>query len=122
MRNILLLAALAATLSACGAAEPAQAPEKPKTPDEQMVGTYEFTDADGQKMTSMLNSNHSYTDAVGGIVSDGGTWEIKDGKTCFTSGVPGKAVECYTMSGSNADGTLTATPDKGEPLKLKKIS
>lgn len=121
MRNILLLVALA-TLSACGASEPTQAPEKPKTPDEQMVGTYEFTDTDGNKMTSVLDSNHGYTDAVSGIVSDRGTWELKDGKTCFTSGEPGKAVECYTMSGSAADGTLTATPEKGEPLKLNKVS
>jgi hypothetical protein len=122
MRNILLMSALAATLSACGAAEPAKAPEKPKTPDEQMVGMYEFTGPDGQKMTSVLQANHSYSDATSGIVSDGGTWELKDGKVCFTSANPGKAVECYMMSGSAADGTLMATPDKGAPLKLHKVS
>ncbi|WEK46918.1 MAG: hypothetical protein P0Y56_01125 [Candidatus Andeanibacterium colombiense] len=121
MRNILLVAALA-SLTACSASQPTEAPtEKPNTPDEQMVGSYQYTGPDGKKMSSVLEANHTYTDASAGIVSDAGTWELKDGKTCFTSSAAGSAPECYTMSGSSEDGTLTATPDKGAPLKLTKL-
>ena len=122
MRNTLLIVALA-SLAACSAAKPTEAPtEKPKTPDEAMAGTYEYTGPDGKKMMSVLDINHGYTDTTSGVVSETGTWELKDGKVCFTSSAAGASAHCYTMSGSQEAGNLTATPDEGAPLKLDKVS
>jgi hypothetical protein len=45
---------------------------------------------------------------------------VADGKTCFDpDGDEGPT--CYTETAVGADGSFTATPDKGDPVTVKKI-
>ncbi|OJW75630.1 MAG: hypothetical protein BGO57_06120 [Sphingomonadales bacterium 63-6] len=124
MRKIALLSA-ALILAACSGSESESqkaAPETPKTPEEAAMGTFEVTNADGSKMTSVVSSDRSYTDAIRGEVVEWGTWEIKDGKTCFTPQTEGKKPNCYTSGTPAEDGSYTATPDEGDPVKIRKLS
>lgn len=124
MRKIALLSA-ALILAACSGSENESqkaAPETPKTPEEAAMGTFEVTNADGSKMTSVVSSDRSYTDAIRGEVVEWGTWEIKDGKTCFTPQTEGKKPNCYTSGTPAEDGSYTATPDEGDPVKIRKLS
>lgn len=124
MRKIALLSA-ALILAACSGSESESqkaAPETPKTPEEAAMGTFEVTNADGSKMTSVVSSDRSYTDAIRGEVVEWGTWEIKDGKTCFTPQTEGKKPYCYTSGAPAEDGSYTATPDEGDPVKIRKLS
>lgn len=124
MRKIALLGA-ALILAACSGSESESqkaAPETPKTPEEAAMGTFEVTNADGSKMTSVVSSDRSYTDAIRGEVVEWGTWEIKDGKTCFTPQTEGKKPNCYTSGKPAEDGSYTATPDEGDPVKIRKLS
>lgn len=121
MRNIILIAALAA-LSACGSAEPGPAPEKPKSPEEAIVGTYNITMADGTMMLSSIARDHTYTDSVRGQVTEWGTWALKDGKFCSTPETDGAKPACITLSEPAKDGTITATADDGTVMKAEKLS
>ncbi|MCB5424601.1 hypothetical protein H0274_04970 [Altererythrobacter sp. CC-YST694] len=124
MKKIALLSA-ALILAACSGSESESqkaAPETPKTPEEAALGTFEVTNADGSKMTSVVSPDRSYTDAIRGEVVEWGTWEIKDGKTCFTPETEGKKPNCYTNGAPAEDGSYTATPDEGDPVKIRKLS
>ncbi|HTN14269.1 MAG TPA: hypothetical protein VL094_05645 [Sphingomonadaceae bacterium] len=124
MRKIALLS-VALVLAACSGSESESqkaASEAPKTPEEAMLGTYEVTQPDGTKMTSVVAADRSYTDAIRGEVVEWGTWEIKDGKTCYTPEIEGKKPLCYAQGEVGEDGTFTATPDEGDPVKMRKLS
>jgi hypothetical protein len=121
MRNILLIAALA-SLSACGSSAPSPAPEKPKSPEEAVVGMYKVTMPDGSMMISSIAKDHNYTDSVNGQVSEWGTWALKDGKFCSTPETEGAKPSCMTMSEPAADGIITVTADDGTVTKAEKLS
>lgn len=124
MRKIALLGA-ALVLAACSGSESESqqaSAEPPKTPEQAALGTYEVTQPDGTKMTSVIAADRSYTDAIRGEVVEWGTWEIKDGKTCYTPQIEGKKPVCYSSGEPAEDGTFTATPDEGDPVKVRKLS
>ena len=115
---------LAATaLAACSNKAPEPAPSD-TAPVKISAGTYNVTQPDGSRMFTMLNANGTYTDSVNGEVTESGAWEGKDdGSTCFTpaEGSTAKA-RCYTSGPAAADGSFTATPDSGDPVKVRKIA
>ena len=83
-------------------------------------GTYDVTAKDGTKSQSTLLADGTYvdTDAAGKETSKG-TWVVTGGKTCFDPDGD-EAAMCFTESAPGADGSFTATPDKGDPVTVKK--
>ncbi|UIP05671.1 hypothetical protein LY632_08080 [Erythrobacter sp. SDW2] len=130
MKNVLvtpLLVGLVA-VAACSKPAPAPAPEPaaeetaaaPAVANGSGPGTYEVTGEDGSVGTSIINADGTYSDldADGKVVAEG-TWAVKDGKTCFTPKAEGAEEECYTESAPAADGSFTATSDKGGSVTVK---
>lgn len=103
------------------AATPAPAAE-PVTANGSTPGTYEVTMKDGKKAKSVLSPDGTYTDLdADGKETDKGTWAVTGGKTCFDP-EGDKGPMCYTETATAADGSFTATPDKGDPVTVKKVS
>lgn len=120
---------LAATAFAACSSEPAEeAAETPAaeetTAASDMPGSYEITQADGTKLTATVLADGTYTDRdANGQVVEHGTWATTDGKECFTPAADSAGEPtCYTVSEPAEDGTMTATPDGGEPITVKKIA
>jgi uncharacterized lipoprotein NlpE involved in copper resistance len=128
MKRLVVVAALAGALAACGnpaeeSDEPAVAETTAAAAAETSAGTYDVTMPDGTKMTSTLNPDGTYQDVdAAGAVSESGTWaDREDGKTCFTP-ASGEPEFCFTLSEPQADGTRKAIPEDGsEPLTIKKM-
>ena len=112
------VAMLALALAACGdAAEESDDP----VPTEGWTGVYEF-ETGGQKTTSTLMADGTFTDTVGGEVVQSGQWEERpDGKVCFDPVGDEAAVACYAAGEIAPDGTMLVTPDEGEPLTVRRI-
>jgi hypothetical protein len=122
MKRILPIVGLA-MLAACNQAAPsddaAQAAAAPAGPHSNAApGTFTYTDAKGQMVTSFLAEDGTYTDWVAGAMTERGKWAVKDNKSCFTP-ENGKE-QCTSDSPMGADGTFTATPDEGAPYKVTK--
>lgn len=118
MKRIALLIAVTA-LAAC---TNDTVPEAEAAEPASSAGSYDVALPDGQRMISVLAPAGTYTDSVNGVVVESGTWEDRDGATCFTP-APGSEAEprCYTYGKPGPDGRYTATPDKGDPVQIKKI-
>ena len=135
MRKSLTIAALtlAATLAACGksSTEPttgasdaataaataaAAASEAAAT---MPTGTFEVTDAAGKPvLTSTINADGTYADDFPDGHRVAGIAKVVDGKLCFDPS--GKEpTECFTSSPVAADGSFTATDEKGVVLTIK---
>lgn len=129
MRRIVLALVPLTILAACSS-EPAEEPATEETAATEApaltsangspAGAYEAVAADGTVTTSTLNADGTYTDvdAKGAIVAEG-TWAVTDGKTCFSPTTEGVEAMCYTETAPAADGSFTATPDKGEPVTVR---
>lgn len=130
--RMLALGAATAALAACNQSQPAAAPvaqtatepaPTPQPTSQARPGTYSVTELDGTKMTSVLASDHTYTNTVHGQRTEAGAWAIVGGRTCLTPSEGAGAVpRCYTDSPLDEDGTFTATPDQGDPITVKKIA
>lgn len=122
MKRLAIMIA-ATALAACSNKAAPESPAAEAATAEISAGTYDVTQADGTRMFAVLNANGTYTDSVDGAVVESGTWERKDdGSTCFTPAEGSSAKpSCYTGGALAADGSFTATPDSGEPVKAKKI-
>jgi hypothetical protein len=135
MKKLLLIAGFAA-LAACGQKQEPAATEDANamtadagatdsnaamtTANGSLPGTYEVTMKDGSKGQSTLNADGTYVDKNSDGTESKGTWNVAGGKTCFDpEGDDGPT--CYTETSAAADGTFTATPDKGDPVTVKKI-
>ena len=125
MKNLVLLAALAGALAACGdAAEEADdtaTAEAAAAAEETMAGTYEF-DVDGKTTTAVLTPEGTYTDSVDGEVVESGTWMDMDGKTCFNPEGDDTPETCFTVGETGPDGTFVATGEDGTVLTIKKVA
>ena len=131
MKRLLVVAALAGTLAACGqAAEESDEPVVAETTAaaieaaaESSAGTYDVTMPDGSKVTAELKPDGTYEDKdAAGTVVESGTWADRDGKVCFTPANDDPEL-CFTLGESQGDGTRIATPSDGsEPLTIRKIS
>ena len=133
MRKSLLIASLALTVSlaACGKSQPeASAPASDAAgtasdaaaaaaPKAVTPGVYAVTGADGKAQgTTTINADGTYTDDDGKGHRVAGLVKIVDGKTCFDPSGPTPA-ECFTETAPGADGSFTATNDKGETVSVK---
>ena len=136
MKNLLLVAAAAAALVGCQKAAdqtnqtasnaatapaPAPAPATMVTANGSTPGTFEVTMKDGTKSKATLMADGTYADTDPKGKETKGTWNVTGGKTCFDpEGAEGPM--CYAESAVGADGSFTATPDKGDPVTVKKVS
>jgi hypothetical protein len=139
MKNALLVAAAIAALGGCqkpattsnetnetaaansAATAPAPAPAAMVTANGSTPGTYEVTTKDGKKGHTVLNADGTYVDTDPSGKETKGAWNVTGGKTCFDpEGAEGPA--CYTEGAVGADGSFTATSDKGEKVTVKKVS
>jgi hypothetical protein len=129
MKKLLLVAGFAA-LAACSQKQEPAASEDSNAVDSNVAamatangsapGTYEVTMKDGSKAQSILNADGTYVDKDSDGTESKGTWSLASGKTCFDpEGDEGPT--CYTETATAADGTFTATPDKGDPVTVRKI-
>lgn len=138
MKKLLLVAAATVALAACNqkantsneAAAPAAndmgtnaaAPTETAmtTANGSSPGTYDVTAKNGTKTQTTLNADGSYADMDStGKVTAKGSWNVTDGKTCFDpEGKEGPT--CWTETPVGADGSFTATSDKGEVVTVKK--
>jgi hypothetical protein len=92
-----------------------------KTANGSLPGTFEVTMKDGSKGQTTLSADGSYVDKNPDGTETKGTWNVADGKTCFDpEGDEGPT--CYAETETAADGTFTATPDKGDPVTVKRVS
>jgi hypothetical protein len=135
LKNVLWAAAAVLALAGCqpsadNANEAANdvAAEMPEANASMMItangttpGTFEVTAKDGTKTQTILREDGTYSDMdASGAETTKGTWNVADGKTCFDpDGDEGPT--CYTETAVGADGSFTATPDKGDPVTVKKI-
>jgi hypothetical protein len=134
MKTILIVAASTVALCGCQkaatsndtamaandtAAATTPTPAAMTTANGSPAGTYDVTAKDGTKSQSILNADGTYTDNAGGKNPVHGTWNVVDGKTCFDpDGDEGRT--CWTETAPAADGSFTATSDKGEVVTVKK--
>lgn len=128
MKKLLALAATAA-LTACSQAE---APPEPvdtaaaepapvaTTANGTPAGDFEVLAADGTVSRTSIRADGTYSAfAPDGAVAAEGNWAVTNGKTCFTPATDGVEAMCFTDSPPAADGSFTATPDKGEPVTVR---
>ena len=136
MKHVLVIAAATLALAGCkkaadadnamapaASSSSAMAAAAPTPTATSMAGNYELTMKDGTKASSMLMADGSYMDMdAAGKQTEKGKWEQRaDGKVCFTP--DGKTeTTCYSVGPTQADGTFVATPDKGDPITVKKTS
>jgi len=132
MKRLVLIAALAGALAACGDAaeesDNAEAPAAEAAPAAEMVtangsglGAFEVTAADGSVTQTELSADGTYIEhAADGSVAANGTWSVVDGKTCFDP-EGDDAATCYAETAPDAEGMFTATPDEGEAVTVRRI-
>ena len=124
MRKYLFVALAGVSLTACQQPAPEPTPSEtaaaPTSANGSPAGMYDATDPKGVVTTTDLRADGSYTDtdADGKTIAEG-TWAVTDGKTCFTPTTEGVEAQCYTETAPAADGSFTATPDKGDAVTVK---
>jgi hypothetical protein len=130
MKRLAIIAPLA-LLAACEARDDAAAPDATETETMPVdaaatapavvatPGSYDVTLPDGTKFVSTLMADGTYVDRdADDKVTEKGTWAMKDGKACFDP--EGDAPESCSTSGTPAaDGSFTATNEKGETVTVK---
>jgi hypothetical protein len=124
MRTYLIVALAGVALAACQkpAPEPTatETAAAPVTANGSPAGMYDATDPKGVLTTTDLRADGSYTDTdASGKVTAVGTWAVTDGKTCFSPTTEGVEAMCYSETAPAADGSFTATPDKGDAVTVK---
>lgn len=135
MRKLILVSAplaLPIALAACsqGPAETEEAaPEVVEevamtTANGSAAGTFTVTTADGEAGgNSMLNADGTYQDMnADGTIASEGTWEVVDGKTCFTASEEGSEAVCWSEGEPGEDGSFTATNDAGESVTVTPVA
>jgi len=82
-------------------------------------GTYEVKHADGTVTRTILNADGTYRDlGANGKLAAEGKWNVAGGKTCFAPTTKGAEPMCFKETPPAKDGSFTATPDKGKPVKV----
>jgi hypothetical protein len=128
LTRLAIATSFALALTACGkkeeapvavASESADATEAAVAAALPTAGAYEVTDAAGKKvLTTTINADGSYADDMADGHRVAGIVKLVDGKVCFDPS--GKAPpECFTDSAAGADGSFTATDEKGAVLTVR---
>lgn len=124
--SIIALALLAAT-SACKKSEPVEAvasesamPTEAAALAPSAPGDYMVTSSDGKPggMTT-INADGSYKDTPPKGLPVAGLVTYKNNKICFDPSGPKEGPECWTETAPAADGSFTATSDKGVTVSVK---
>jgi len=134
MRKTVSIAAIALLgLAIAGCSKPASEPEaaastEAAAPSEAAVwtpalptpGKYEVTTADGKPAgTTEVRADMGYTDTPPKGAAVSGLVKLTDGKVCFDPSGQTLPTECFTESVRAADGSFTATDDKGVTVNVK---
>ncbi len=133
MRTMVSVVALATfTLAACG--KPAPAPEATEsaaadtapsapatwTPALPAAGAYEVSSLDGKPVAKVtIEADNSYSQVPAKGLTEAGIVKLIDGKVCFDPSGKDKPNRCYTESVRAADGSFTATDEKGVVENVK---
>lgn len=106
-----------ATQSAAAASE---APAATWTAVIPAAGGYDVTTADGKPYSKVtLEADNSYARVPAQGAKEAGIVNITDGKLCFDPSGKDNLPRCYTTTAPAADGSFTATNDKGVALTVK---
>jgi len=82
-------------------------------------GAYEVKHLDGSVTRTILNADSTYRDiGANGKLAAEGKWSVMGGKTCFAPTTKGAEHMCFKETTPAKDGSFTATPDKGKPVKV----
>jgi hypothetical protein len=125
MRALAYLA-LPLVLAVCSSGQAQASPPSEKPAAKSMMtangskpGTYDVKHADGSVTRTILNADGSYRDiGANGKLAAEGKWSVMGGKTCFAPTTKGAAHMCFKETPPAKDGSFTATPDKGKPVKV----
>lgn len=137
MRNltsIAIIAALAFTTAGCKKPAPAAEASTEAVASESAVaagaaianltshtpGIFAVTTSDGKDGgTTTINADGTYKDTPVKGLPKAGLLTYKDGKICFDPSGPKEDPECWTETVPAADGSFTATSDKGVVVTVK---
>ena len=114
---------LFAAVSGCGKQEPAaevtQSAAAPVaattwTPALPAPGAYDVTSSDGKPLAkATIGADYAYSRVPTKGLTEAGVVKLADGKVCFDPSGKDKPTHCYTESVRAADGSFTATDEKG---------
>ena len=134
MRKTQSIAAIALlTVALAGCSKPAPAPEAAAsteaaapsaaaawTPALPTPGAYEVSNADGTPSSKVdIRADYGYTRTPAKGATESGVVKLTDGKVCFDPSGKTAPTSCYTESVRAADGSFTATDEKGEVVNVK---
>ena len=135
MRKTISLASIALlALAVAGCSKPAPAPEAAATSEAAMApsaaatwtpalpepGKYEVTTTDGKPAgTTEIRADMGYTDTPPKGLAESGLVKLIDGKVCFDPSGKTAPNRCFTESVRAADGSFTATDEKGVTVNVK---
>jgi hypothetical protein len=107
-----------ATTAADVAAAPAAAATW--TPALPTPGAYEVSSATGEAVSKVsIEADYSYSQQPVKGLAEAGIVKLTDGKVCFDPSGKEKPTRCYTESVRAADGSFTATDEKGVVENIK---
>ena len=130
MKKIIALAALAA-LTACSQAEEAEntdtmadgtsvtEQEPAMTAEAPASGDYMVAYEDGTEVPFTMNADGTWTGQDGEGATQSGTYEQRDGKTCFVTDPPSDNDSCWTNAAVGDDGSWTSTSDAGVTVTVR---
>ena len=112
-----------AVVADAGNATDANAAATTAAPVMSLLGTsWEFT-RDGKAIQESIDSNGNYIAESGTEHVDHGTYQVVDGKQCFTSAMTDEGQVCWTAPASMEIGeSAEITSDKGEKLTVKRVA
>ncbi|MBX7540579.1 hypothetical protein [Qipengyuania sphaerica] len=130
MKKIIALAAFAA-LAACSQAEEADdtdtmadetsvTEQAPAVADEgPEPGDYVATYPDGSELAFTTTADGTFTATQADGTTANGTFELRDGKTCFVSDPPSEDDSCWGARVMSDDGSWTSTNDAGVTVTVR---
>lgn len=102
------------------AAAASEAPAAPWVAVVPAAGAYDATSADGKPFSKVtLEADGSYARVPASGAKEAGVVKITDGRLCFDPSGKANLPRCYTTTAPAADGSFTATDDKGVVLNVK---
>lgn len=109
---------------AAASASPAAAAEASAaatwTPALPAAGKYQVSSSDGKPLASVeINADNSYSRKPATGLPEAGIVKLTDGKVCFDPSGKDIPTHCYIESVRAADGSFTATDDKGVTVNVK---
>lgn len=85
--------------------------------------TWTFTDKKEGKVRESIDADGNYiSQTVAGKHLDHGTAVMKDGKACFTSKMTNDGEICWTTTPVSVGHSILTTSDKGEKIRVKRVS